>query len=291
MQNNPSTDPNGSAGTVFYNGDLIDAREVNISPFDHGLLTGDGIFETLIAYDGEPFATSRHYKRLTKAANTMGLDAPAEDDLVSHMRTVLKANDLEFARLRVTITGGDSPLGSDRGSLGQTLVVAVSTVPEFNPAAKVFTVNFARNDKGALVGLKTISYGENVVALKTAKENGANEAIFGNTEGNLCEGTGTNIFVVYDGQLITPPLTAGCLGGITRGLVIELCGELGVGVEETDTPLADLVNAEEAFLTSTLREVQPICEVNGQAIPVPEDGLAPRLKAAFGELVKRTKNP
>jgi branched-chain amino acid aminotransferase len=126
----------------------------------------------------------------------------------------------------------------------------------------VVVVPWPRNELGALAGLKTTSYGENVRALAYANQHGGSEAIFANTAGNLCEGTGTNVFVVSGGRLITPPLSAGCLAGVTRALVIEW-----VGAAEDDLPGDALSNAEEAFLTGTTRDVQPIRLVNGVKLP------------------------
>ena len=123
-------------------------------------------------------------------------------------------------------------------------------------------VPWPRNERGALSGLKTTSYGENVRALAYAAERGGGEAIFANTVGQLCEGTGTNVFVVRGGRLLTPPLSSGCLAGVTRALVIEWAG-----AEEEDLPLDALAGAEEAFLSGTTRDVQPIRNVDGAALP------------------------
>jgi len=122
-------------------------------------------------------------------------------------------------------------------------------------------VPWPRNERGALTGLKTTSYGENVRALAYAAERGGSEAIFGNTIGQLCEGTGTNVFVVIGGRLLTPPLSSGCLAGVTRALVIEWAD-----AEEEDLPLRALAEAEEAFLSGTTRDVQPIRNVDGVAL-------------------------
>ncbi|MCB1062017.1 MAG: aminotransferase class IV [Verrucomicrobiae bacterium] len=276
---------------VWLDGELIDASTASISPFDHGLLTGDGVFETLVSHGGEPFAHTRHHQRLTRSANCMGLETPDADLLLEAMRAVLSANHLDHARIRVTVTGGQGPLGSARGHEGQTLLIAASAVPAFPAAAKVVTVPYPRNERGALAGIKTVSYGENVVALYHAKNHGGDEAIFGNLAGNLCEGTGTNIFIVRDGQLITPPLAAGCLAGVTRGVVLDLCRDLGIEALEIDTPLADLESVDEAFLTSTLRDVQPIEIVNGKALAQSPGPMAQRLADAFRELVGREMNP
>ncbi len=133
--------------------------------------------------------------------------------------------------------------------------------------ASVMIVPWTRNEGGALAGLKTISYAENVRALAYVEERGAHEAIFANTQGNLCEATGSNVFLVLDGQCCTPPLSAGCLNGVTRQLLLEIAREVGVPIEEHDVPVDALRRADEAFVTSTVREVQPIATVDGVALP------------------------
>lgn len=286
-----SHDSSGGADMVWLDGALVDARQAAISPFDHGLLTGDGIFETLVAHRGEPFAQTRHWKRMKNSAERMGLETPDQDELLAAMRAVLKANGLQHARIRVTVTGGVGPLGSARGHEGQTLLVAASPVPAFSASAAVITVPYPRNERGALVGVKTVSYGENVVALWHAKQASADEAIFGNLAGNLCEGTGTNIFIARDGQLITPPLSAGCLAGVTRGVVLDLCREAGIEAREIDTPLAELEGVDEAFLSSTLRDVQPISMVNGKPVRQAPGPFTEKLAAAFRALVARDLDP
>ncbi len=172
------------------NGDLLPDDDATVSVFDHGLVVGDGVFETIKVAEGVPFAMTRHLARLRTSALGLGLPEP----------------DLEHVRA------------------------------------------------GAL--------GENVRALAYAAERGGNEAIFGNTVGQLCEGTGTNVFVVIGGRLLTPPLTSGCLAGVTRALVIEW-----TGAEEEDLALDSLATADEAFLSGTTRDVQPIRRVDGKELP------------------------
>ncbi|MGZ4476567.1 MAG: aminotransferase class IV, partial [Nocardioides sp.] len=128
----------------------------------------------------------------------------------------------------------------------------------------VVTVPWPRNEHGALAGLKTTSYAENVVALAYAAERGASEAVFGNIAGNLCEGTGSNVFYVVDGEVRTPPLSSGCLAGVTRALLLEWFGG-----REVDEPLAVLGHADEVFLVSTTRDVQPVERVDDRVLPAP----------------------
>ena len=277
--------------TVWINGRLLPEDEVRISPFDHGLLTGDGVFETMVAHGAVPFAFSRHYRRLKRSASRFGLCLPESDILLQACADVISANGLDPARIRVTITGGRAPLGSEKGDATETVIVAAGELPQQPEVTQVVTVPYTRNESGALVGLKTTSYGENVVALAYARENGAREAIFGNVSGNLCEGTGSNIFIIHNDVLMTPPLTSGCLPGVTRALVIDICAEESINLQQTDTPLAGLEDADSAFLTSTLRGVQPIEAVNGKRLKDVGGGVVARLQFAFGALLDGQLDP
>lgn len=245
--------------TVWMNGALLPDDDARISVFDHGLVVGDGVFETIKVSGGVPFAMTRHLKRLRTSALGLGLPEPDIEQIRDGALAVIAASGgPPLARLRVTVTGGKSPLGSERGDSPVTAIVAMAEQPLPAPSVDVVTVPWPRNERGALSGLKTTSYGENVRALAYAAERGGSEAIFANTLGQLCEGTGSNVFVVIGGRLLTPPLSSGCLAGVTRGLVIEWAD-----AEEDDLPLEALATAEEAFLSGTTRDVQPIRKVDG----------------------------
>ncbi len=274
------------AAAVWVDGAIVDVATASVSAFDHGLTVGDGVFETLRVYDGTPFALRRHLDRLATSAAGLGLQVPDRAVVTGAMTEVVAAAGLGDARLRITLTGGPAPLGSGRGSAGTTLVVAVAPLEPFPPAADVLVVPWPRNERGALSGLKTTSYGENVVALARAAAAGAGEAIFGNTVGQLCEGTGTNVVVGIGGRLVTPPLTSGCLAGVTRAVILEL-----VEVEEADLPLDALAGADEAFLTSTTREVQPIERVDGNRLGAAPGPLTAVAAAAFADLLRRDLDP
>ena len=271
---------------VWVNGSLCDEADARVSPFDHGLLTGDGVFETLKVYDGRPFAVRRHLERLAFSAKGLGLPMPDPDKLRAALEEVVAANEVSDGRMRITLTGGPSPLGSERGTADPLVIVAAGELRPWPPSTDVVVVPWPRNERGALAGLKTISYGENVVALAYATERGASEAVFANLAGNLCEGTGTNVFLVVGGRLLTPPLSSGCLAGVTRQLVIELTGAV-----EDDVPVATLADADEAFLTSTTREVQPIRAVDGRVLPVAPGPVTTAAALAFASLVTRDLDP
>jgi len=271
---------------VWVDGRMVADGEACITAFDHGLLTGDGVFETLKIYGGAPFAARRHLDRLARSAAVMGLAVPAPTALRAVMSEVIEANGLMEGRLRITVTGGPSPLGSDRGGAGPTVVVAAGPLAQWPPVADVAVSPWPRNERGALAGVKTTSYGENVVALAYAAERGAGEALFANLAGNLCEGTGSNVFVGIGGRLVTPPLASGCLAGVTRDLVMEV-----VAVAEEDLPMSALGAVEEAFLTSSTREVQPIRAIDGLPLPAAPGPFTTEAATAFKALVERDLDP
>ncbi|MCJ7756023.1 MAG: aminotransferase class IV, partial [Thermoanaerobaculales bacterium] len=240
---------------VWVNGTMSEPDHARISPLDHGFTVGDGVFETCKVTDREPFALTRHLHRLDRSAAGLGLRTPDHGVVRAGIDELLAAEPLA-GRLRITVTGGPGPLGSDRGDAGTTLTLAVSPESAWELSTSVAVVPWVRNERSAVAGLKTTSYAENVVALDRAHEQDSSEAIFANTVGQLCEGTGSNIFVAVDGELLTPSLESGCLAGITRELVIEWCG-----AREAALPLEVLRDAQEAFLTSSTRDVQPIHRV------------------------------
>lgn len=260
---------------VWVDGAVVPASQAAVSPFDHGVTVGDGVFETAKVVTGpdglrHAFALGRHLARLRRSAAGLGLEVPVDDDtLRGAVRALLDANP-DDGRLRITVTGGHGPLGSGRGDGPPTVLVASAPVPAWGGSAAVVTVPWRRNEHSPVAGLKTTSYAENVVALRAAHDAGADEAIFANTAGALCEGTGSNIFVVHDGELVTPPLTAGCLAGIVRELVLEVTDAV-----ERDLPIEVLAEVPEAFLTSSTRDVQPIDAIDGRALsPVPGERTA-----------------
>jgi branched-chain amino acid aminotransferase len=269
------------------NGDLFPDDEARISVFDHGLVVGDGVFETIKVAGGKPFALTRHLTRLARSAAGLGIPEPDLDQIRAGALAVIEASPaVALARMRITVTAGIGSLGSERAGSPLTAIVALAEQKLPADFVDVTVVPWPRNEHGALSGLKTTSYGENVRALSYAAERGGSEAIFGNTAGNLCEGTGTNIFVVLGGRLITPPLTAGCLAGVTRALVLEW-----VGAAEEDVQLSDLSNAEEAFLTGTTRDVQSIRNVNGSKLPAVPGPISRKAAEVFAMQAGETPDP
>ncbi|MBA2607946.1 MAG: aminotransferase class IV [Actinobacteria bacterium] len=249
-------------GSVWVNGALVDPSVAALSVFDHGFTVGDGVFETLLSYPDTGLAfADQHLIRLRGSAAGLALQVPFDDSaLMVAMREVIDSAGPAGAtmRVRITVTGGAGPRGSDRGGATPTVIVAAAPQAAWPPTSTLAPVPWPRNERGALAGLKTTSYAENVVALHVAHDAGADEALFCDTQGNVCEGTGTNLFAVIGDQLVTPPLSTGCLAGVTRGVVIGCYGAV-----ERLFSMDDLGRATEVFVTSTTREVQAVCEVIG----------------------------
>ena len=290
---------------IWVNGVLREPGDASVSVLDRGFTVGDGVFETLKVVEGRPFALERHLDRLERSARALGLPRPDRELVRAACAEVLAAEPLPLGRLRITCTSGPAPLGpvrvpgpghgdapdtepaadpaaepADTGAEPDalTLVVAAAAVTPRPDTATVVTVPWTRNEHSAIAGIKATSYAENVVALARAHEHGADEAVFGNTGGLLCEGTGSNVFVVLGGRLLTPPLSSGCLGGITRALVLQWCD-----AEERDLPLSVLRDAEEVFLTGSLRDVQAVSRVDGRELPGAPGPVTARVAAVFAE--------
>ena len=261
-----------SAVTVWIDGAV--RQSPSVSPLDHGFLVGDGVFETLKTVHGAPFALSRHLRRLACSAAGMGLSLPSEAALRSAVAETLASSTAPLGRLRITVTSGAGPLGSGRGDEPATLVVTHAPTAPWPPSARLATVPWRRNERAPTAGLKTTSYADNVVALRSAKEAGADEALLTDTRGRLCEGTGSNLFYVLNGHLVTPSLATGCLAGITRELVLEV-----VEAMQADAPIEVLALAEEAFITSSTRDIQPVSHIDGRPLPACP---GPQTAAAIG---------
>jgi branched-chain amino acid aminotransferase len=244
------------------NGALLDPSQATLSVFDHGFTVGDGVFETMLSYPDTGLSfTSDHLRRLRVSAAGLGLEVPYADDALLHAVEEVVAsevNDGASIRVRLTVTGGAGPLGSDRGGATPTVIIAATPQKPWPATAVLAPVPWPRNERGALAGLKTTSYAENVVALHAAHAAGADEALLCDTQGNVCEGTGTNVFAVIGGELVTPPLSTGCLAGVTRAVVIG-----SHGANERTFSLENLAAATEVFITSTTREVQPVRTIVG----------------------------
>jgi len=246
----------------WVNDELVPVTQAKVSVLDHGFTVADGVFETLLVLDGEVFARDLHLKRFAKSAAGLGIALPDVTKLNSAIDQVLSAHEaMDFGRLRVTVTSGSGPLGSDRTNAEPTLVVSISAQDKWPDSTSALLVPWTRNEDSPLAGLKTTSYAENAYALEAAKSRGFSEALFCDTSKRLSEGTGSNVFLVSDGVVTTPSDASGLLRGVTRDLVITWARESGIEIEERDVSPGELWDAQELFLTSSTRDVQPITQL------------------------------
>ena len=264
---------------LWVNGRLVARTELMLRPDDHALV-GDGVFEAIKLIGGRPFALTRHLDRLAASAAPLGLpiDLHAIRGAVAEILTTEQAQ-VSPSWLRITVTGGSAAMGTGGIGSSPTIVVAIAPMAPWGPVSHVVIAPWTRNENGATAGLKTISYAENVIAIRHAHRSGADDAILANTKGLLCEGTGTNIFVAYEGRLCTPSPASGCLAGVTQQLLLEWMPEIVV----RDVPIEALATADEAFLTSTSRDVHPIATVDGQQLAAAPGPLTSRAMAVWAE--------
>ena len=244
------------------------ANEANVSVLDRGLTVGDGVFKAMKVLDGVPFALTRHLERLARSAAALGIDLPPQSLIQEAISATALANAAEvgaIGRMRLTVTHGRGQLGDPYAGDGDpTLFVTIVAQKPWPPASNVHLSAYRRNERSALTGVKSTSYAENAVALREAKAAGADEALLLNTRDEVCEGTGSNIFVVLDGELLTPPLASGCLNGITRQLALHW-----TGAAERPVHAADLDLVTEAFLTSSTRDIHPIATLGQRELQAP----------------------
>lgn len=278
--------------TVSVNGQISDAAHARISVFDHGFLYGEGVYETLRTYRGEPFLHERHAARLRQSAALMALPVPFTNaELLASMRETMAAHPggLVEAYIRVLLTRGVGELSYNPAACpAPTTVIIVKPFPSpaartFSEGIKVSLVSVRRNHPQALNPMmKSNNLINNALAMQEALRQGADEALMRNQAGDVVECSQSNFFVVKDGRLVTPPLTAGLLPGITRAFVLELADELALPAREARVTPDDVLAADEAFITGTTREVTPVVRVDEHVIGTGRPGpIALRLLERF----------
>jgi len=285
---------------VYLNGELIPRSEARVSVFDHGFLYGYGLFETMRAYHGKIFLLERHLKRLMDSAEAIGLGASLMGiDLVKACLDTLRANNLEDARLRLTVSNGEVDDFPWAGiSRTPTVVVTARSYTPFSAEKyqqgfKVGVSSVRRCQQSLISRIKSANSLVSVLARMEAVADGLDEALLLNDRGFIAEGGGSNVFFVKSSGLLTPSLESGILPGITRGVVMELAEALGIGVTEGDVGLADLKQCDEAFFTNSMIEIMPLVAVRddmGQNITIGSGKpgeITKRLMAAYRERVER----
>lgn len=272
-------------------GEILPLEQATVSVLDRGLLYGDTVFETLRTYGGRPFLLDRHVQRLERSAATTGIAVPlSAADIEREVRAALQAAGNDESYIRVTLTRGAGPPGLDPSrATGPRRIVLVT--PLGPPAADVSTgleaVTFATGRIASMSstrGAKTGNYLESIMAVRAAREQGADDALLLDAEGRVIQGASSNVFFVEEGRLVTPPVEAGILAGITRGVVLEIAHSFAVPVELRAPLVGEMIRFSEIVLTSSVRELAPVIRVDGVGVGTGRPGpVYDRLRAEFAE--------
>jgi len=285
---------------VYIDGKFYDERDAKVSVFDHGLLYGDGIFEGIRAYNGRVFRLKEHIDRLFYSAKAILLTIP-----ISHaeiMKAVVEScrqNNLRDGYIRLLVTRGIGTLGLNPNRCKNPSVIVIADKIQLYPqdlyerGMEIVTVPTVRNLHSAVnPAIKSLNYLNNILAKIEANNSGCEEAVMLNADGYVSECTGDNIFIVKEGKLQTPPLSAGALYGITRATVIELAEKAGIKVSEPNLTRYDLFNADECFVTGTGAEIMPVVKIDGRVIGDGKAGsITRKLVADYHALTKVSGEP
>jgi branched-chain amino acid aminotransferase len=281
---------------VYINGELVEKEDAKISVFDHGLLYGDGVFEGIRIYHGKTFRLTAHIDRLWRSAKAIMLEIPmSREEMTDAVENTVRANSVDVSYIRLVVTRGVGTLGVCPAKCSDPSVIIIadhiSLYPQemYDNGLEVITAATVKNHPGAIdPRIKSLNYLNSILAKIEALNAGVIEAIVFNTSGYVTECTGDNIFTVERGVLKTPPLAAGILEGITRGVVMELAGEAGIPVSEENMTRYDLFNADECFLTGTAAEIIPVVTIDRRTVGAGKPGpVTLNLLKRFRELVKK----
>ena len=281
---------------VWLDGKLVDRQDAAIDVYDHGLLYGDGVFEGIRVYDGRVFMGPAHVDRLFASARAIRLEIPVTNEtILAAMDETLAANGLSDGYIRLVVTRGVGMLGLHPFKCNDPQVFIIADTVQLYPAELYETgmstiiASTVRNNANALSPrITSLNYLNNILAKIEAIDAGVAEAIMLNGEGLVAEATGDNVFVVRGGTLITPPVNAGILEGITRNLVMRLAREASVSLVEADLSRYDLYTSQECFLTGTAAEVIPVTKIDGR--PVGDGTIGPvtrQLQNMFHTFVRK----
>ena len=285
---------------IYIDGKYCDERDAKISVFDHGLLYGDGIFEGIRAYNGRVFKLKEHIDRLFCSAKAILLKIPmAHADIMAAIVETCRRNRIRDGYIRLVVTRGVGTLGLNPNRCKNPSVIIIAGKIQLYPPAlyqrgmEIITVPTTRNLHSAVnPAIKSLNYLNNILAKIEANNAGCEEAIMLNAEGFVAECTGDNLFIVKEGQLLTPPLSAGALYGITRRVIMELAVEAGLKVSEPNLTRYDLFNADECFLTGTGAELVPVVKIDGRIIGTGKPGpVTENLVAKYHTLTKASGEP
>ncbi|MGD0080318.1 MAG: branched-chain-amino-acid transaminase [Methanoregula sp.] len=284
---------------IYYDGRYLPDDQAKVSVFDHGFLYGDGVFEGIRAYNGRIFRLKEHIDRLYDSAQTIDLHPPiSKEELTEAICETLRRNILMDAYIRPIITRGVGDLGLDPRKCPKASVIVIAVTwgamygDLYEKGLRAVTVSIRRNPAESLPpNVKSLNYLNNILAKIEANYKGGDEAIFFDTNGYISEGSGDNLYIVKNGEIITPP-TLNNLRGITRMVLLEISRSLGITVKEQNIGYFDLYTADEMICTGTAAEVAPITWVDGRTIGSGKPGPVTRqLMAAFKAVTEKEGYP
>ncbi|MEZ5300095.1 MAG: branched-chain-amino-acid transaminase [Verrucomicrobiales bacterium] len=282
---------------VFLDGELLDKENAKISVFDHGLLYGDGVFEGIRFYNGRVFRLDEHIDRLYDSAKSIILDIPmAKAEMIEATLETIRANDLRDGYIRLVVTRGTGELGlSPYKCPKPSVIIIAASIKLYSDEAyanglTLVTCSTRRPTHGALSPqVKSLNYLNNVMAKVEALYAKADEGLILNETGLVAECTGDNIFVIKNGEITTPPISAGALRGITRDVAFQIAGELGIPIREAEMTRYDIYTADECFLTGTAAEAIPAVKLDARNIGDGTPGpITQKIIARFRELTQGT---
>ncbi len=280
---------------IWLNGQLVDKQDAKISVYDHGILYGDGVFEGIRVYGGKIFECQAHMDRLYASASKIRLEIPyTPEQLVQAQYDTIKANGCKDAYIRLVVTRGEGGLGLNPNKCARPNVFVIADGIELFPkelyetGMPVIIAKTVRTSPSMVdPSVKSLNYLNNILGKIECNDAGVAEAIMLNDKGNVAEGTGDNIFLVKDGKILTPPGSAGILMGVTRAVVIRLAKQAGLEVIERDFKPAELMSADEIFLTGSGAEIISVTKVDGKAIGGGKAGpTTQKLLKAFREFIR-----
>ncbi len=288
------------AQLIYLDGELVEREQAKVSVYDHGLLYGDGVFEGIRAYHGRVFRLDEHIRRLERSARAIMLDIPlSHDELVEATVQTCRANDVDDGYIRMVVTRGVGDLGLDPHKCPKPSVFIIAAniqlYPEelYEEGLSLITCSTRRNSPSSLdPGIKSLNYLNNILAKLECTNAGVAEGIMLTNAGMVSECTGDNIFITVGNELVTPPVEAGILDGITRAAVIELARDEGIRVVEKSFPVTEVYTADECFLTGTAAELVPVVRVDARRIGDGKPGpMTKRLLNRFRELTRSEGTP
>jgi branched-chain amino acid aminotransferase len=282
---------------IFHNGHIVPVEEARLSPGQAGLLNGWGLFTTMRVFQAEPFAFERHWKRLQKDAMRTRMPFPFDSDEVrSRLRELIQRNEVREGTARIYAVYNKVGFWQSGEDLPEVdLILCTAGLPSYREPVRLSLCEHGRHAGSPLAGTKVTSWLFNVWTLQGAQQRGFDEALLLNERGEIAECTAANIFCARGGRVLTPPLSSGCLEGVTRGILLEIAPATGTPMEEKTLRPADLYAADEVFITSTNRSLLGVSEVDGHRFAGAPGLITQRLEQAFAnqmlDYVSRIAHP